>query len=170
MIDLNKASIEAVYELIPAGTIVRAKLSINRDVDGNLVTLSRSNDNKYLSFIFTVLDEPYVNMKIFSNVGVAGESKYVYRGMARLRAILESGKGISSNDDSERSKRNRLLESYSELEGLTVQVKVKIKIDPTGTYKDKNDIDRIITPDCEEYVQLSNDPQVLDLRDDKIPF
>lgn len=168
MIDFNNVGTQIKYELIPEGTIARAKIFIKRDSSGSLVTSSKGNDKQYLNCIFTVLDNPYKGNKIYSYIGIEGDKNYVYRGAVRLRAILESAKGIMPNDDSYTAKSGRLMESYDDLEGLVVQVKVRIKKDPNGKYDDKNDIEKIITPDFKEYVSLSGSAK--ELKDYGIPF
>ena len=68
-------------------------------------------------------------------------------GKARIRAILESAKGIHPNDISETAVAARKIESFSELNNLDVMIKIGIEHDKSGMYQDKNRVVSIVTPD-----------------------
>jgi hypothetical protein len=73
--------------------------------------------------------------------------------MRRLRAILESARGIKPTDVSEVAKKARVAE-YTEFDGS--RFIAKIGVEPArGEYKAKNILGEVITPDRKEWHPIS---------------
>ncbi|MDR0631797.1 MAG: hypothetical protein LBF54_00935 [Holosporaceae bacterium] len=77
-------------------------------------------------------------------------------GKARIRAIIESAKNINPKDMSETAMAARKINSFGELEGLEMIIKIGIESDRSGVYQDKNKIATIITPDHKFYQEYAN--------------
>jgi hypothetical protein len=75
-------------------------------------------------------------------------------GRSRIRAILESARGILPKDDGEAAKFGRAIASFTELQGLIMAIKIGVVKDETGQYSDKNNVKSIITPDSPEYLKV----------------
>lgn len=155
MIDMNDAPLQKDYELIPGGTIARARLTLQKDDRGYLIHESKKSDGvRYLRGMFELSEDPYVGRRVYTNIGIAGSEEFVNMGKSHVRAMLEATKGIKPDDMSEEAKRARRIDSYQELDGLMMLIRVSVRTDPTGQYAPKNDVSKIITPDCREYVRL----------------
>jgi hypothetical protein len=95
----------------------------------------------------------YVRRKIFDKIGISGSDVWINMGKARIRAILESAKNINPKDMSEAAMAARKINSFDELDGLEMLVKIGIDSDRSGVYPDKNRVMSIITPDHAMYKQ-----------------
>ena len=74
-------------------------------------------------------------------------------GKARIRAILESAKGINPKDMSETAVTARQINSFTEINNLDIVIKIGIEHDKNGMYQDKNRVVSIITPDHFAYAE-----------------
>jgi hypothetical protein len=81
-------------------------------------------------------------------------------GKARFRAILESAKNINPKDMSETAMAARKINSFGELDGLEMIIKIGIKSDRSCVYPDKNKIASLITPDHKFYADVRSEPQI----------
>jgi hypothetical protein len=155
MIDYNDAEQQPEYSLIPPNTIARARLILRpgNDSEDTFLTRGKSGDSCYLSCEFTVMEGPFAKRKIFDKIGISGSDGWVNMGKTRIRALLESAKNISSKDMSEAAAEARQIDSYDDLNGLDVVIKVGIESDRSGVYPDKNKVQSVITPDQPLYKQ-----------------
>jgi hypothetical protein len=64
---------------------------------------------------------------------------------SKIKALLESARGVNSGDDSEEANDKRSFDSVLDLDGLVFVARIGIKTNPG--YSDKNVINEIITPD-----------------------
>lgn len=158
MMNFNDAGSQASFELIPANTIAKARLVIKSGNDSQdpLITHSKSGDTSYLNCEFIILEGIYAKRKIFDKIGLAGSDIWVNMGKARIRAILESAKGINPKDMSEVAISSRKINSFDELNGLECVIKIGIERDKRGQYQDKNRVTSIITPDHICYSEYMN--------------
>jgi hypothetical protein len=78
------------------------------------------------------MEGPYVNRRVFDKLGVSGSEAFVNMGRSRMRAILESARGISSKDTSPEAIEARKIKSFGELNDLEATIKIGIKPDKTG--------------------------------------
>jgi hypothetical protein len=105
-----------------------------------------------------ILEGQYAKRKVFDKIGVSGSDAWVNMGKSKIRAILESAKNVNPKDTSPEAVSARSINSYEELAGLDVVIKIGIESDRSGAYPDKNKIASIITPDSSLYEQhMSSD-------------
>ncbi len=150
--DFNTAKEQTNFDLIPANTIVKARLIIKGGNDNydHMITNGK-NGNSYLSCEFVILEGEYAKRRIFDKIGLSGSETWVNMGKSRIRAILESAKGIFPKDISEEARNARKINSFEELNGLDVVIKIGIERDKLGNYQDKNRVITIITPEQQSY-------------------
>ena len=77
-------------------------------------------------------------------------------GKARIRAILESAKGINPKDVSEIAMAARKINSFDELNNLDAVIKIGVEHDKNGQYQDKNRVIAIITPENFAYSEFAH--------------
>lgn len=156
------------FDLIPKGTVAPFAVFVRAGGEGEdgMLTQSRSSDAQYLDIEFTIESGPYAKRKIWQNITLSGgkldergESIGGRMGRAQLRALLESARRINPEDQSEQAKNGRRINSFAELNGLTVWGKIGIEKDKTGLYDDKNKIATFITPDMKDYGKATEKPQ-----------
>ena len=162
MLNFNNAELQNSFELIPANTIAKARLVIKpgNDATDPLITHSKGGDTAYLNCEWIILEGKYAKRKVFDKIGLEGSDKWVNMGKARIRAILESAKGISPKDVSEIAVTARQINSFDELNNLDVVIKIGIEHDKNGQYQDKNRVISIITPDHFSYSEFINGQDV----------
>jgi hypothetical protein len=153
MMDLNSAEAQTEFGLIPNNTIAKARLTIKpgNDFSDSFLTRSKNGDSVFLNCEFTIMEGQYVRRKIFDKIGISGSDTWVNMGKARIRAIIESSKNINPKDMSEAAMAARKINSFDELDGLEMLIKIGVEHDRNGVYQDKNKVASIITPDSEVY-------------------
>lgn len=149
MLNFNDVEPQNSFDLIPANTIAKARLVLKagNDATDPFITRSKGGDTAYLNCEWIILEGKYAKRKIFDKIGLEGSDKWVNMGKARIRAILESAKGINPKDVSEIAVAARKINSFDELNNLDVVIKIGIEHDKNGQYQDKNRVIAIITPD-----------------------
>ena len=162
MLNFNNAELQNSFELIPANTIAKARLVIKpgNDATDPLITHSKGGDTAYLNCEWIILEGKYAKRKVFDKIGLEGSDKWVNMGKARIRAILESAKGISPKDVSEIAVAARQINSFDELNNLDVIIKIGVEHDKSGQYQDKNRVIAIITPDHYSYTEFMHGQDV----------
>jgi hypothetical protein len=106
--DFNDA--QRNFDVIPDGTIATVRMTIRPGSAGEGGWLRRSKDgnSEALDCEFVVLDGPFAKRKVWSLLTVAGstpghaEAAKISAG--KLRAILESARGIKPDDKSDAAK------------------------------------------------------------------
>ena len=156
MMNFNDASLQASFELIPANTSAKARLVIKAGNDSQdpLITHGKNGSTSYLNCEFIILEGVYAKRKVFDKIGLAGSDVWVNMSKARIRAILESAKGINPKDMSEIAMAARKINSFEELNGLDCVIKIGIERDKQGQYK--NRVAAIITPEHISYNEYMN--------------
>ena len=154
MVDYNSAGPQ--WSLIPDGTIVVVQMNIRSGNagEGGLLKRSKSGEAEGLDTEFIVVEGEYAKRKIFSFMVLSGttdgheQAADITR--RRLRAIIESVKGIKPTDVSEDAKAKRNVE-YAEFDGMRFLCRVGIEPArqlPNGeSYRAKNILAEVITPD-----------------------
>lgn len=140
--------------LIPAGTVVRAKLALKPGALGNLIKTSKTG-SKFLEAEFTVLEGQYAKRKVYHLIGIEGNEEWVEISKRFIKNLLESANGIAKNDKSERAVKVRTIENYSDLEGL--EVVLKIGIETSDQYADKNKVQAVLTAESPVYQSMIPD-------------
>jgi hypothetical protein len=155
MVDLNEATEQRSFDVIPDGTIAVVQMNIRpggASEDG-LLRRSKSGEAEGLDVEFIVAEGPYAKRKFWAFMilsGVTdGHATAADITRSRLRAILESARGIKPADVSEAAKKARVAE-YNDFDGI--RFLAKIGVEPAkGDYKAKNILAEAITPDRKEW-------------------
>jgi hypothetical protein len=157
-INLNDAGEQRSLEPIPAGQVVRCAVKIRPGGIGQGGWLHQATTEKgtseNLDLEFTVIDGPYKGRKIWAKYTLSGSSpkhaEAAEISHQTLRAMIESGKGIKSNDKSEAAATARNIEGWHELNGIVVTIKTGV-IPAHGQYSAKNTISYVLTPENNQW-------------------
>ena len=159
-IDFNSASEQGSFDLIPDGAIVPVIMTIKAGGAGEGGWLTRSKDggSESISAQFAVLEGSHKGSRFFQYLLVDGTTdghrKASEITRTRLRAILESARGVKPSDMSERAMQaRRLTGGWAELDGICFVVVVGIE-PASGNYKAKNIIKAVVTPESTQWCQL----------------
>lgn len=160
MIDLNTAEKQsAPNALIPDGAVVpvHATLSPGGSGPDNWLKRSKNGDSLALDFEFTVVDGEFARRKFWTLLTIEGETdgqkKAGEISRSRLRAMVESAKGIDPTDESEKAVQGRRIPTFADLDGLRFWAVVALEPGTNG-YKDKNTLRAVVTPDKEGWTKL----------------
>jgi hypothetical protein len=155
-IDLNEAGGQREFDLIPRDTIVTLVIKVRGGGAGPDGALKRSKDGRSegLDLELTVVDGKYVKRKVFLLLTLQGETEgHAEAGRiaaTKLRAIIESARGIQPKDESEAAKQQRKLNSYLDLDGMRFVGRIGVEPEKNG-YDAKNRLASVITPDMEAW-------------------
>jgi hypothetical protein len=169
MFDYSNAPDQRSDELIPAGTVAILQLHIRpgNAGEGGLLTRSKDGTCEMLDCEFTVVAGPHTRRKLWERYVLSGttagqeEALKISRG--KLRAIIESARGIKPDDMSEQAHKARTVE-LRDFDGLRFIARIAIekgkpKNDGTGeNYADRNVIAQIITPDKKGWTATEQAP------------
>src|SRR5262252_9706147 len=149
--DFNDADTQRNFDVIPNGTIATVRMSVRPGSAGEGGWLRRSNDgnSEALDCEFVVLDGPFAKRKVWSLFTVAGSTpghaEAAKISASKLRAILESARGIKPDDTSDAAKEARRA-NYGDFNGLSFIARIGIGPAQNG-YAAQNRLDHVITPD-----------------------
>lgn len=161
-LDFNNAPEQRESGLIADGSIVPVHVTVRPGGagDGGWLKRSKSGESEALDVEFTVLEGPWAKSKfwtLFTVKGVSeGHEKAGEISAGKLRAMLESARGVKPDDKSPEAQAKRRADSWGDFDGIRCWVKVVIE-KGTGEFKDKNQMDVAITPDRKEWTQLKQD-------------
>lgn len=153
--DYNTASEQRFFEVIPDRTIAVVQLNIRPGNAGErgILRRSKTGEAEMLDCELIVVEGPYAKRKLWELMTVSGttdghaQAADISRG--KLRAILESARGIKPTDVSEAAKKARIAE-YDDFDGI--RFIARIGVEPAkGDYRAKNYIAEVITPDRREW-------------------
>ena len=153
--DYNTADGQRDLDVIPNGTIAVVQLNIRAGDAGEdgLLKRSKNGEAEGLDCVFIVVEGPHAKRKFFNFAVLSGttdghaQAADITR--SRLRAILESARGVKPTDVSEAAKKARIAE-YRDFDGI--RFLAKIGVEPAkGEYKAKNTLASVITPDQKEW-------------------
>lgn len=160
MMDFNNASEQQEFgELIPDGTIATVHMTVRpgNAGEGGWLKRSKSGDSAALDCEFTIVDGQFAKRKfwgLFTIEGTTeGHAKAADISASRLRAILESARGIQPSDQSDSAKAARKVGSWGDFDGLRFVAKIGIE-KGSGNYKDKNMLASAVTPDRQAWVKV----------------
>jgi hypothetical protein len=160
-IDFNNAEAQREGGLIPEGTVAVVHMTVRpgNAGDGGWLKRSKNSESMALDVEFTVVEGPFAKRKfwgLFTLEGVTeGHQKAADISASRLRAILESAKGIRPDDESETAKAGRRMNTWGDFDGLRFVAKIGIEKAKEGTnFKDKNCLDAAVTPDRKAWVKV----------------
>ena len=153
--DFNTASEQRSFDVIPDRTIALVQLNIRPGDAGedNLFSRSKNGQAEGLNCELNVVGGPYDKKKFWDWMTVSGTTDghteaadITHR---KLRAIIESARGIKPTDVSEAAKKARVAE-YADFDGIRFYT--QIGVEPAkGDYRAKNFLAQIITPDRKEW-------------------
>ena len=143
--DFNDAEDQNLFDVIPAGTLVKVRLSIrpggyNEPTMGWNDGYATRNDVTgavYLNSEFVVLDGPYARRKVWTLIGLHSPKGPNWANMGRtlVRGILQSARGIRSDDRSPQAQKARQIQTFAELDGLEFIARVVVEPDQQGGEK-----------------------------------
>jgi hypothetical protein len=154
--DFNNANPQRVFDVIPAGTIAELHITVRPGNAGENGLLRRSKDgnSEALDCEFTVIKGPYANRKVWALFTLVGttpnHATAAEISRSRLRAILESARGIRPDDMSDAAKQARQVGSYAEFDGLRFMG--RIGVEPArDNYRARNTLLAAVTPDHQDW-------------------
>jgi hypothetical protein len=159
MQDFNDAGQQRLFDVIPANTIATVQISVRAGNAGEDGWLRRSKDgtSEALDLELTVVDGEYARRKLWALLTLKGttdghaEAGRISR--EKIRAILESARGIRPDDKSEAAVQARRITSWGELNHM--RFIARLGIEPAkGTFKAKNTIEEVITPDRRDWQRI----------------
>lgn len=161
--DFNTAEEPTEYSPIPSGTLAKVRLHIssgnyNDEAIGwtdNYATRNDITGAIYLACEFTVLEGKYAKRKIWQKIGLysnKNNNRWGDMGRSVMRAILNSARGFTDKDETEKAKAARQIKSFAELEGLEFAAKIDIEKD--ANENDRNVIKSILTPQHKDYAKI----------------
>jgi hypothetical protein len=150
-------------DVIPDGTIATVQMTVRPGGAGEGGLLKRSKDGgcEMLDCEFVVTDGPHVKRKFWENMVIVGttdghtKAAEITRG--KLRAILESARGIKPNDKGSEARKARTAE-LSDFDGLCFIVKIGVE-KGKGDYPDRNVIATVVTPDRKDWHKVEQTPR-----------
>ena len=159
--DFNNAEAQREGGLIPEGTIAQVHMTVRpgNAGEGGWLKRSKSGDSMALDVEFTIVEGPFAKRKfwgLFTLEGTTdGHQKAADISASRLRAILESARGIRPDDESEPAKAGRRMNSWGDFDGLRFIARIGIEKAKEGSgFKDKNSLEAAITPDRKAWVKV----------------
>ena len=146
--DFNDANDQRSIDVIPRGTICTLQLTIRAGGVGEGSWLKQSADGRStgLDCEFVVVDGPHIKRRLWERYvqsgTTAGQEEAVKISRGKLRAIIESARGIKPDDMSEQARKARTVE-LRDFDGLQFIARIGIekgkprtaraKITPTAT-------------------------------------
>jgi hypothetical protein len=161
--DFNDANEQRNFDVMPAGTIVIVDMAIADGDDGAYLRRSKDGTSQGLKCELTIVEPaPYAKRKVWEWLTVSGtteghaQAKEISR--AKIRAMLESVRGVTPDDQSDKAKQARCIEDYGDLDGIRFVAKLGIEPARNG-YQAKNTIAEVITPDRTEWRAVPQVPK-----------
>lgn len=158
-IDFNNAEAQREIGIIPDGTVAVVHLTVRpgNAGEGGWLKRSKNGDSQALDCEFTVVDGQFAKRKFWSlftlEGATEGHQKAADISASRLRAILESARGIRPDDESETAKAGRRMASWGDFDGLRFIARIGVEKGKDG-FKDKNTLDAAVTPDRKAWVKV----------------
>jgi hypothetical protein len=155
--DFNDA--KRAFDVIPAGTVATLHMTVRPGNSGEGGLLRRSNDGKSegLDCEFKVVGGPFDKRKFWNLFTLAGPTENhataAEISLSRLRAILESARGIRPDDMSEAAKQARNVPSYQDFNGLGFVGRIGVE-PASGKYAAKNTLLAAVTPDQQDWHRI----------------
>jgi hypothetical protein len=148
--DLNDASEQRSFDIIPANTVCTVQLTVKPGGAGknSWLTLSKDGNSEHLNCEFIVVDGPHAKRKFWGRYTVVGvnHDQAINISRATLRAMLESAKGIRPDDKSDAAKMARAIKGYEDFDQLRFVARIGVE-PPKNGYNAKNVIDEVVTPE-----------------------
>jgi len=152
MEDFNTASPQRSFEVIPANTIATLQITVRPGNAGAGGWLRRSKDglSEALDLELTVVQGEYAKRKVWPLLTLSGttdgHAEAARISQSKIRAILESARGVQPDDKSEAAVHARRIADYGELNNLRFIARIGVEPAKSG-FKAKNTLEEVITPD-----------------------
>jgi hypothetical protein len=154
--DFGNAGQQKSFDLIPADTIatMHVKIKPGGAGDGGWLKRSKAGDSEALDIELVVVDGEYAKRKLWWLCTVTGatdgHAQAADISRRRLRAVLESARGVRPDDESDAAKHARRIEGWGDFDGL--RFIGRIGIEPAkGQFKAKNNLLEVVTPERREW-------------------
>src|SRR6266853_869006 len=133
MLDFSTAGEQKSFDLIPDRTVVTLHMTVRPGSAGEGGWLKRSKDgaSEAIDAEFTVVDGAHTKRKLWDRILVDGtteghkEAADISR--RKIRAMLESARGIRPDDKSDAAAQARRISSYGDLDGLRFIARVGVE-------------------------------------------
>jgi len=160
--DFNDAEDQNQFEVIPAGTLLKVRMTLkpgghnepSMGWNDGYATQNADTGAVYLNAEFVGLEGPFARRKLWTLIGLHSPKGPAWAGMGRsmVRGILQSARGIRTDDRSPRAQQARQIQSFSELDGIEFVARVAVERDQYGD--EKNVIKQAVTPEHKDYARL----------------
>ena len=152
------------YGVIPNGTIAKVRMTIkpggyndeSQNWTGGYATKNPETGSISLNAEFTVLEGQYAKRKVWGKIGLHSENgpEWPIMGRQLVRSMLNSARGISAKDTSEKAVAARQVKSFADLDGIEFIAKIGTYVNQYG--EQKNELKAVITPDHKDYATVKN--------------
>jgi hypothetical protein len=153
--DFNTASEQRTFDVIPDRTIAVVQLNIRPGDagEGGLLKRSKNGQAEGLDCELIVVGGPHDKRKFFEWMTLSGTTDNHAQAAdishRKLRAIIESARGIKPSDVSETAKKARIVD-YADFDGI--RFLAQIGVEPAkGDYRAKNFLAQVVTPERKEW-------------------
>jgi hypothetical protein len=119
--DASQVEPDTGFEIVPAGWY-------NVLIDESDMKPTKDGSGAYLQIRFNIIDGQYANRKIFARLNLRNANQQTVEIAMRQLSAIGHAVGVLQIQDS------------SQLHGIPLKVKVKVRRDTTGQYEDQNDI------------------------------
>ena len=167
-LDFNTADRQSsAFDLLPNGTLVKLRLTIRPGGLGpeGWITQSKTSEAQYLNCEAVVLEGPYAKRRVYTRIGLRGkgghgsDDSYANRGRALIRAMLESARGVSAADGSDRARSARTIRGFGELNGIEFVARIGIEKDKNNPNDEgRNVIAAAVGPEHADYLRVMGAP------------
>jgi hypothetical protein len=162
-LDFNTADEQRRFDVIPAGTIVTADMAIVASDDGCYLRKSKDGTSQGLKCEITILEpRQYGKRKVWEWMTIDGQSEGHRQAAgissSKIRAILESARGIRPDDQSDTAKQARCISDYDDLDGIRFIAKLGVEPARNG-YAPRNTIAEVITPERSQWRPVTQVPK-----------
>ena len=157
--DFNNSENQSNFDLIPNNTLAKVRMSIkpggyddqSQGWVGGYATKNDSTGSVYLSCEFVILEGEYARRKVWGIIGLHSNKGSEWGNMGRsfIKAILNSSRGFSENDNSPQAQNARKINGFADLDGIEFLAKITTKKDQNEELR--NEIRFAITPDHKDY-------------------
>jgi hypothetical protein len=160
MLDFNTAKVQTNMDPIPHGTLAPLQVTIRPGGGDDEGWRKPSKDarSQGLDVEFVVTDGEFTGRKFWTLLTLTGETeghaKAARISASKLRAIVESAKGVKPSDVSDAAAEARRIKSYGDLDGLRFLGKIGVDKGGDG-YAPKNTLMGAVTPDQKSWMPVA---------------
>jgi hypothetical protein len=162
-LDLNTAQTLKSFEIIPRGEIVLVRTFIkpggyndpSRHYTDGIVTHNTSTGTMYLAMEYTITAGKYKGRKVWGQIGLYSPKGPAWgdMGFSFIRALIDSSKGLASDDMSPNAQEARRISGFKDLDNLIFVARIDVEM---GIKGERNTIKYPITKEHQDYVVIMN--------------